>query len=102
MQKVVEDIHNILLNDYVLTFRTYLNGEPDGEEHTFKLGVEYPSGTRKYIYETAKFEAIETPPLAAIKAATDKINLEMPPLKEGEDLYLKRQAPESTAAQKTR
>lgn len=98
MQKIVEDIHNILLNDYVLTFRTYL--PPDGEEHTFKLGVEYPSGSGKYLYETAKFEAIETPPLPSIEEEQKKLGLLVPP-RDDKDPYLKPETPGSAAAPKT-
>lgn len=98
MQKVVEDIHNILLDDYVLTFRTYL--VPDGEEHAFKLGVEYPAGSGKYLYETAKFEAIETPPLSSIEEEKKKFNLLVPP-RDDKDPYLSREASSNSEAQKT-
>ena len=60
MQQVVEQIQNIVQSDYVATF--YSAVPVDGEEHSFKLGVEYPSGSGKFTYESAKFEAIEPPP----------------------------------------
>jgi len=63
MTPIVEQIQNILQSDYVVTFRSYV--DVDGEEHIFKLGVEYPSGSGKYTYESAHFEAIESPPVPA-------------------------------------
>jgi Mg-chelatase subunit ChlD len=67
MQRVVEDIQNIVQSDYVLTFRSYV--PIDGEEHSFKVGVEYPSGSGKYKFESAKFEALEPPPPLLQKVA---------------------------------
>ncbi len=43
MQRVVEEIQNIIQSDYVVTFRSYL--PVDGNEHVFKIGVVYPSGS---------------------------------------------------------
>lgn len=98
MQKIVEEISDILLDDYVLTFRSYVL--VDGEQHTFKLGVEYPSGSGKYLYETAKFEAIEPPLLQPISHELEELDKRIPPLSDN-DPYLKRQTPGSAATQKT-
>lgn len=65
MQRVVENIQNVLLGDYVATFRAYV--PVDGEQHAFKLGVEYPSGSGKYTYQSSQFEAIEPPPVQEIR-----------------------------------
>lgn len=65
MTRVVEDVHNILLGDYVVTFRSYV--DVDGEQHAFKLGVEYPSGSGKYTYENGRFEAIQAPPVPELQ-----------------------------------
>ncbi len=64
MQKTVEKIQNILQTDYVLTFRAAV--KVDGEDHAIIVGVEYPSGSGKFIYENARMEAIEPPPIPAI------------------------------------
>jgi len=64
MQNTVEAIQSILLGDYVLTFRSYL--PVDGESHAFKLGVEYPAGSGRFVYQSGRFEAIEPPPAKAI------------------------------------
>ncbi|MGH8476180.1 MAG: hypothetical protein ACRERV_04705 [Methylococcales bacterium] len=64
MQKTVEQIQNIIQSDYVLTFRSAI--EVDGEDHAIKVGIEYPSGSGKFIYENARMEAIEPPPIPAI------------------------------------
>jgi hypothetical protein len=64
MQRSVERIQRILLGDYVVTFRSYL--PVDGESHAFKLGVEYPSGSGRFTYQGARFEAIEPPPAQVI------------------------------------
>jgi hypothetical protein len=63
-QRSVERIQRILLGDYVVTFRSYL--PVDGESHAFKLGVEYPSGSGRFTYQGARFEAIEPPPAQVI------------------------------------
>jgi hypothetical protein len=82
MQKVVEEIQNIIQSDYVVTFRSYL--PVDGEEHTFKLGVEYPSGSGKFSYENARFEAIEAPPLPQVMQMIQQLNQAIPPLPTGQ------------------
>ncbi|MGZ8171945.1 MULTISPECIES: vWA domain-containing protein [Methylobacter] len=82
MQKVVEEIQNIIQSDYVVTFRSYL--PVDGEEHAFKLGVEYPSGSGKFSYENAHFEAIEPPPLPPIMQMIQLLNQAIPPLPTGQ------------------
>jgi Mg-chelatase subunit ChlD len=81
MQKVVENIQNVLLGDYVVTFRSYV--PVDGEQHAFKLGVEYPSGSGKYTYEGAQFEAIEPPPVQAIRDQLAVLNQRIPALADG-------------------
>ena len=40
MQRVIEEIQNIVQSDYVLTFRSYL--PVDGNEHALKLGAPVP------------------------------------------------------------
>lgn len=81
MQRVVEEIQNILQSDYVLTFRSYV--PVDGERHNLKLGVEYPSGSGKYVYDDTTFEAIQPPPVSAIDEAMTKLNQKIPPLPDG-------------------
>lgn len=81
MQSVVEDIQNILQSDYVVTFRSYV--PVDGEQHTFKVGVEYPSGSGKYAYETAKFEAVEPPPIPEIVSVRAQLDKRIPALANG-------------------
>ncbi|MGR8935453.1 MAG: vWA domain-containing protein [Gammaproteobacteria bacterium] len=78
MQRVVEEIQNILQSDYVITFRSYV--EVDGESHALKVGVEYPSGSGKFSYDSGVFEAIEPPPVGAIKQALDALNQKIPAL----------------------
>lgn len=65
MQGVVDNIQHIVQSDYVITFRSYV--PVDGEQHAFKLGVEYPSGSGKYTYESGHFEAIEAPPVPGLQ-----------------------------------
>lgn len=79
MQRTVESIQNILQSDYVLTFRSYV--PVDGAEHNFKLGVEYPSKSGKFTYQSSKFEAIEPPPVPALTskiAALDQMMKKVP------------------------
>ena len=65
MQRVVEQVQNILQSDYVVTFRSYV--PVDGVNHNIKLGIEYPSGSGKYVYDDATFEAIQPPPVKEIE-----------------------------------
>ncbi|MFD2111085.1 vWA domain-containing protein [Thiorhodococcus fuscus] len=75
MQRIVEQVQNILQSDYVVTFRSYI--EPDGERYNVKIGVEFPSGSGKYVYDDTFFEAIQPPPMPeimnAIKLMGEKI-----------------------------
>jgi hypothetical protein len=96
MQQTVEQIQNIIQSDYVLTFRSYI--QVDGEEHSIKVGAEYPSGSGKYIYENAKMEALEVPPPAAeaIKKEIESLNKLLPELEKGKLPYFDAQPAEST------
>jgi hypothetical protein len=91
MQAIVENIQNILQSDYVLTFRSYI--PPDGESHALELGVEYPSGSGKYTYQGARFEAIEPPPVGGIKQQLDRLNEMIPAAPDGDPYF-----PSQTAA----
>lgn len=81
MQQVVEDIQNIVQSDYVVTFRSYI--PVDGEEHSFKLGLEYPTGSGKLTYEGARFEAIEPPPVPQLKQLIQQLDQTIPALPPG-------------------
>ncbi len=85
MQRIVEGIQNILLGDYVITFRSYI--PVDGENHNMKLGVEYPAGSGKYTYENSKFEAISPPPVGSIPKLIQTLSAQVPKLPEGTDPY---------------
>jgi Mg-chelatase subunit ChlD len=76
MQRVVEGIQNILQSDYVLTFRSEI--PPDGESYALKLGVEYPSGSGKYRYDSERFEAIESPPFPVLQKHIKEMKKQMP------------------------
>jgi Mg-chelatase subunit ChlD len=78
MQRVVEEIQNILQNDYVVTFRSYL--PVDGESHALKVGLEYPSRSGKMTYQGAEFEAVEVPSqrVMEIQAELDKVLTGLP------------------------
>ncbi|AHF04808.1 von Willebrand factor A [Marichromatium purpuratum 984] len=85
MQRIVEEIQNILQSDYVVTFRSYI--PVDGENHSLKLGVEYPSGSGKYVYDDTSFEAIQPPPIPAIRSAITKFEQAIPKLPAGQTPY---------------
>ena len=95
MQRCVEEVQNILQNDYIVTFRAYL--EVDGENHNMKVGLEYPSRSGKMTYQGAEFEAIEPPPVERILAAQNKIADALKPLPDGNPYmtnpHLSQQAP---------
>jgi hypothetical protein len=76
MQRIVEEIQNILQSDYVVVFRSYV--PVDGAKHNFKLGVEYPSGSGKYVYDDGSFEAIEPPPIPALMEQQGKLAQRIP------------------------
>ncbi|MGR9108076.1 MAG: vWA domain-containing protein [Gammaproteobacteria bacterium] len=85
MQRTIEAIQNVILSDYVVTFRSYI--PVDGETHTMKLGVEYPTGSGKYTYQDAKFEAIALPPIGPIPAMLQQLDAQLRPLAENESPY---------------
>jgi hypothetical protein len=96
MQQVVEQIQNILQSDYVVTFRAY---QPvDGEQHTFKLGVEYPTGSGKFTYESAQFEALEPPPHPEVLKLIETLNKEIEPALDGNPYMPKPGADAATGA----
>jgi Mg-chelatase subunit ChlD len=85
MQRVVEEVQNILQSDYVVTFRSY---QPvDGEQHSFKLGIEYPAGSGKYTYDDGRFEALEPPPIAEIRDQLERLSAAMPGLPDGNPYF---------------
>lgn len=59
LSATVQKVHAINKGDYVVTFRSYV--PVDGEKHSFKIGLRYPSGTGAFQYEGAEFEAIDSP-----------------------------------------
>jgi Mg-chelatase subunit ChlD len=85
MQRIVEQVQNILQSDYVITFRSYI--EPDGERHNLKIGVEYPSGSGKYVYDDTHFEAIQSPPIPELVAAVQQLQQKLPPLPDGNPFW---------------
>jgi Mg-chelatase subunit ChlD len=78
MTAVLEEVQNIFRNDYVVTLRAYL--PVDGNEHRLKLGIEYPSGSGKFRYETARFETLEAPPLGKILEMQTRLDQALPRL----------------------
>ncbi len=78
MQQIVEEIQNINLSDYVVTFRAYV--PVDGETHALKLGIEYPSGSGKFTYDAGTFEALEPPPVGGVVEKLTALNQTIPPL----------------------
>ena len=78
MTRVVEEIQYILKNDYVVTFRSYV--PVDGEEHAFKVGIDYPSRSGKYVYDDGHFEALEPPPLDELKPLLGRLAKALPEL----------------------
>lgn len=85
MTRVVEEIQNILLSDYVVTFRSY---EPiDGEQHALRVGIEYPSGSKKFTYDNSQFEALEPPPVAEIDNAINMLSQRIQPSPDGNPYF---------------
>lgn len=78
MTRSVEDIQNVLQSDYVLTFRAYL--PVDGEAHSVKVGIEYPSGSGKIRYESSTFEAVAPPSFQPILEAQKALDAALPSL----------------------
>lgn len=78
MTRSVEDIQNILQSDYVVTFRAYL--PIDGEQHMVKIGIEYPTGSGKIRFESARFETLEPPTFKKILEAQERLNQVLPSL----------------------
>lgn len=85
MQRIVEQVQNILQSDYVVTLRSYI--PVDGAKHSIKLGVEYPSGSGKYVYDDSYFEAIQPPPFPKVQEAIMKLGEKIPALPDGNPYY---------------
>jgi hypothetical protein len=85
MQRIVEEIQNILQSDYVVVFRSYV--PVDGARHNVKLGVEYPSGSGKYVYDDTSFEAIQPPPVPALMKQIQLLSQKIPALSDGNPYY---------------
>jgi len=76
MTPIVEGLHRIMQNDYVVTFRSYV--PVDGDSHNLKVGLEYPSRSGQIQYESTTFEAISPPPVQAITEARAALDQKMP------------------------
>ncbi|MBC7360303.1 MAG: VWA domain-containing protein [Desulfacinum sp.] len=85
MQRTLEEIQYIIQGDYVVTFKAFT--PVDGEKHSFKLGIEYPSGSGKFMYDSGYFEAIEPPPAPQILQAIERLDAVIPRLPEGGHPY---------------
>lgn len=92
MQRIVEAIQNILQSDYVVTLRSYV--PVDGIKHALKVGVEYPSGSGKYVYDDTSFEAIQPPPIPEVSAALQRLAQKIPALPDANPFWA---APETIA-----
>jgi len=57
MRPVLAEIRNILHSDYVVTLRSYLSA--DGASHPITVGVEAPSGSGNYAFDSSFFEAAQ-------------------------------------------
>lgn len=88
MQRTLEEIQYIIQGDYVVTFKASI--PVDGEKHNFKLGVEYPSGSGKYNYDSAYFEAIEPPPAPQLLRKVAQLDAAIPRLPEGSHPFFDR------------
>lgn len=55
----LQGIHQINRSDYVVTFRSYV--PVDGDKHNYKVGISWPSKSGRAVYQSAEFEAIESP-----------------------------------------
>lgn len=92
MTRIVEEIQNVLQSDYVVTFRSFV--PPDGNQYNFKLGLEYPSGSGKFVFDAGTFEAIEPPPIPALKDQVDKLNQKMRLPPDGNPWFIQPATPE--------
>jgi hypothetical protein len=87
MTRVVEGIQNILLSDYVITFRSYI--DVDGEQHAIKVGIEYPSGSKQFTYDSTKFEAMEPVPADEILNIIKTLDQRIPVSPDGNPFFTK-------------
>ncbi len=81
MQRTVEDIQNVLQNDYVVVIRSYV--PIDGEEHALKVALEYPSRSGQIRTDSARFEALEPPAIPRLIEMQQKFNALIPVLPDG-------------------
>ena len=96
MTQTVESIQDIIQNDYVLTFRSYL--PVDGEEHKLKIGVEYPARSGKMRYTNSAFESISPPNFKGILEAQERLDQAIPALPDSNP-YMKNPYADAIAAE---
>lgn len=79
----VQHIHRINRSDYVLTFRSYV--EVDGAKHPLKIGISWPSNTGRFVFDSAQFEAVDSPAkyVAEGRDVFEKLQQAFPPLPTG-------------------
>ncbi len=76
MTPIVEGLHRIMQNDYVVTFRSYV--PVDGGMHNLNIGLEYPSRSGQLQYQSVSFAAISPPPIPAITEARMALDQRIP------------------------
>jgi Mg-chelatase subunit ChlD len=82
--RTIQQIHRINRSDYVVTFRSYV--PVNGEKHSYKVGVEYPSNSGKVNLRDGQFEALDSKPLlqhARFKELMTKLEAKYPALPGG-------------------
>ncbi|MCL4218280.1 MAG: VWA domain-containing protein [Candidatus Hydrogenedentes bacterium] len=79
----VQKIHQINRSDYVLTFRSYV--PVDGEKHPVKIGISWPSDSGRFVYDSAEFEAVDSPAayLAETRSTYEQLQKAYPILPDG-------------------
>ncbi len=77
----IDQMMDVITSDYVLTFRAY--APMDGNNHPFKVALEYPSRSGKYWMDGAHYEAIDFPDIGGIGQAKNALNDVLEPVQDG-------------------
>ncbi|MGH1543102.1 MAG: vWA domain-containing protein [Arenicella sp.] len=100
MNSVVRNLQAIGKNDLLITFRSYI--PVDGEDHAFKVGVEYPAGSGSINYGSGRFEAMESIPIPKVDIVKARLEKEIPMAEDNNPFYERNTASQQSNAEQVK
>ena len=87
MNSVLQNLQAIGKNDLIITFRSYL--DVDGEDHSLKVGMEYPARSGSVNYGNARFEAMDSIPIPQVDQVKAEFEKVLKPLADGNPYHVR-------------